>query len=307
MIPTAKRRHAALIANPASGRLAARARDDVLERLRHYFDLEYLETTRRDEGLSLAKRASAAGHDLVIAFGGDGHVNEVVNGLAGSGSLLGIVPGGTMNVFARALGVPNDPIHAADALIANGQRRRIPLGKMDDRYFTFSAGCGFDAEAAGFVEDHLAAKRRFGEPFFYWSALRVLSGSYRHRSPGMIATGPFGQVPVAMAVVSNCGPYAYLLGRPIRLAPQVRLDGGLDLFALRSMRLEALPLYAWRAGVTGDLIHHEDAFYANDLEHLQVASSTPFARHVDGEPLSAATSARVSLERDALTVLVPGV
>ena len=298
-------RPAALVANPASGRLAAHARDDVVARLSRRFDLEYLETTKRDEGIELAAHAVDQGHDLVIAFGGDGHVNEVVNGIAHSAASLAIVPGGTMNVFARSLGIPVDPGAAVELVGASPRTRRVPLGKMDDRYFTFSAGCGFDAEAAALVEEHLAAKRRFGELFFYWSALRVLSGSYRHRAPGMVVTGAFGQVPAAMAVVSNCGPYAYLLGRPIRLAPDVDLDGGLDVFALRSMRIEALPLYAWRAGVSGDLIHHGDAFYASDLAGLEVSAEEPFARHVDGEPVPRSDRARFTLERDALTVLVP--
>lgn len=299
-----KGRSAALISNPASGRLAAEARDEVVAQLRRHFDVEYMETTRRDEGISLAADAVAKGHRTVIAFGGDGHVNEVVNGVATSPAALGIVPGGTMNVFARSLGIPVDPRAAVDLIAGPNSTRAVSLGKMDARYFTFSAGCGFDAEAAALVEEHLAAKRRFGELYFYWSALRVLGGSYRHRGPGMVVSGSFGQEPVAMTIVSNCGPYAYLLGRPIRLAPEVRLERGLDVFALRTMKIEALPLYAWRAGISGDLVHHGDAFYESDLTHLEVASAEAFARHVDGEPLARSQTARFSLERDVLQVLV---
>ena len=148
----------------------------------------------------------------------------------------------------------------------------------------------------------MPSKRRFGEFFFYWSAFRVLTGTYRHRNPSMTLTGPFGSVPVAMAIVCNTGPYAYLGGRAVKVTPEVRLEGGIDVFALRSMRIEALPLYAWRAVVSGDLVHHDDAFYASDLDSFELSSDQPFHRHVDGEPLPPARSARFSVVKDALKV-----
>jgi diacylglycerol kinase family enzyme len=209
-----------------------------------------------------------------------------------------------MNVFSRALGLPLDPFEAVSRLHERVAEpfRKVPLGRIDDRYFTFSAGCGFDAEAAERVERDLPAKRRFGELFFYWSAFRVLATSYRHRAATMTVRGPFGDQPVAMAIACNSGPYAYLAGRSINLAPQVQLDGDLDLFALRRMRVEALPVYAWRCMVSGDLIHHRDAFYRTGLTDFEVVSETPFHRHVDGEPLAPSTHARFSLERDILNV-----
>jgi diacylglycerol kinase family enzyme len=174
---------------------------------------------------------------------------------------------------------------------------------MDDRYFTFSAGCGFDAEAADRVERDFRSKRTFGELFFYWSAVRVLAGTYRHRNPSMTLSGDFGRVPVAMAIGCNAGPYAYLGGRAVKLAPAVSLDGGLDVFALRSMRIEALPFYAWRAVVSGDLVHHRDTFYASGLDRFEISAEAPFARHVDGEPLGPATSARFEVVPDVLKVV----
>jgi diacylglycerol kinase family enzyme len=178
----------------------------------------------------------------------------------------------------------------------------VPLGRIDERYFTFSAGCGFDAEAAERVERYVPTKRRFGQAFFYWSAFRVLAGSYRHRSPSMTLRGPFGEIDVAMAIACNAGPYAYLANRPVNLAPKVDLNGGLDIFALKTMRIEALPLYAWRVVVSGDLVHHPDAFYSSDLEGFELVSHKPFGRHVDGEPLPPARSARFRVTRDALRV-----
>ncbi|MGH2749956.1 MAG: diacylglycerol/lipid kinase family protein [Actinomycetota bacterium] len=295
---------AVLIVNPNAGRIADAVGSDVIDALRSRFRIEGYTTTARDSGISIASEAADAGARLVIAFGGDGHVNEVANGLAGSATALGIIPGGTMNVFARALGVPLDPIDALDHLEASLQRDavEVPLGRMDGRYFTFSAGCGFDAEAAGRVERYVPAKRRFGELFFYWSAFRVLAGTYRHREPTMQLRGDFGEIAVAMAVVCNAGPYAYLANRPVNLTPQVDLFKGIDVFALRSMRIESLPMYAWRVAISGDLVHHPDVFYASDLEGFELNSDRPFYRHVDGEPLPPVHRVKFEVARNALKV-----
>jgi len=295
---------AVLIVNPNAGRLGERTREDVIAAVRARFEVEAYSTSGRDTGIGLAAQAAEAGAKLVIAFGGDGHVNEVANGVAGTSAALGIIPGGTMNVFARTLGIPLEPYAALDHLDARvrGRPRSVPLGMIDDRYFTFSAGCGFDAEAAERVERYVPSKRRFGELFFYWSAFRVLSGAYRLRHPSLTLKGDFGEAEVAMAIACNAGPYAYLFGRPVVLAPGVKLEKGLDVFALKTMRFEMVPSYAWQCLVSGDLSTHPDAFYASDLQSFSIRSEEPFARHVDGEPLPPARHAEFSIAPGILRV-----
>ena len=285
--------------------MARTERDEIVAALRSRFDIDAYSTTSRDSGIELAASAAEAGARLVIAYGGDGHINEVANGLAGSSSTLAIIPGGTMDVFARSLRIPLDPYAALDHLWERRDEspRAVSLGQMDDRYFTFSAGCGFDAEAAERVERYVPAKRRLGQLFFYWSAFRVLAGTYRNRAPMLTMKGEFGEVDVSMAIASNTGPYAYIGKRAVEIAPDVRLDGGIDVFALRTMRVEALPVYAWRCLVSGDLVHHRDAFYESDLDWFEVRADHAFSRHVDGEPLTARRSARFSIARDVLRVL----
>ena len=304
MIAAGGRPPAVLIVNPRAGRLPEDRRLEVVAELRRRFRLEVYETPARAGAVEIAGSAAQAGVPTVIAFGGDGLVNEVANGLAGTVSALAVIPGGTMNVFARALGIPVEPLDAVARLLErwDAGTRTVPLGKMDDRYFTFSAGCGFDAEAAERVERDLPSKRRFGELFFYWSAFLVLTSTYRHRSASMTLSGPFGVVPVAMAIGCNAGPYAYLGGRGVQLAPDVELDRGLDVFALKTMRIESLPLYAWRAAISGDLVHHPDTFYASDLEEFTVSAKEPFARHVDGEPIAPARATRFAIVPGILKV-----
>jgi diacylglycerol kinase family enzyme len=130
----------------------------------------------------------------------------------------------------------------------------------------------------------------------------VLMGTYRHRSPWMRLRGDFGQIDVVMAIASNTGPYAYLAGRPIEIAPNVRLDAGLDVFALKTMRIENLPSYALRCLLRGDITEHPDAFYASDCTWFELSAAESFERHVDGEPLTPATKTRFSLIEGAVTV-----
>lgn len=304
MIAAATRPSGVLIVNPGAGSASDARRLEIVDEVRRRCRVDVVETPARDAGVEVAAGAADAGVATVIAFGGDGLVNEVVNGIAQTEAALGIIPGGTMNVFARALGIPVDPFAAIESLMLRigAPARQVSLGLMDDRYFTFSAGCGFDAEAAARVERDIPRKRRFGELFFYWSAFRVLATSYRHRDAVMTVKGSFGEERVAMSIGCNAGPYAYLRGRPIELAPNVRLQGRLDLFAMRTMRIEALPIYAWRCLVSGNLVRHRDVFYRSDLDAFEVVGDTPFARHVDGEPLAEATSARFSIEADVLKV-----
>jgi diacylglycerol kinase family enzyme len=119
----------------------------------------------------------------------------------------------------------------------------------------------------------------------------------------MVLRGPFGEVPVSMAIACNTGPYAYLGGRAIELTPNVGLGAGLDVFALRTMRIEAFPVYAWRCLFSGDLVHHKDAFYESDLTKFELSSEEPFHRHVDGEPLPLAKQVTFRVEPDILRVV----
>lgn len=294
---------AVLIINPNAGRMPEKDRAAVIESLSQRFTLEVLGTTEREDGIALAALAADAGARLVIAYGGDGHVNEVVNGIAGSSAALGIIPGGTMNVLARALKIPLDPLESIEHLITklDEEPRMLSLGQMDGRYFTSSAGCGFDAEAAERVEEYLSSKERFGQMYFFWSAFRVLAGSYRHRNPSMVLHGEFGEVPVAMAIACKAGPYAYFAGRPIDLAPEVSLDAGLDIFALKRMRIEALPFYVLRV-LVDRVSSHGDAFYQHDLDKFEITADEPFSRHVDGEPLGRSASASFTFVRDVLRI-----
>ena len=171
--PTLAAMRALLVVNPKATTTTARSRDVLLHALSADLDLEVVETTHRGHAIEVGRRAAKEGHDLLIALGGDGTVNEAVNGLlengpSPDGPALAVVPGGSTNVFARALGMPNDPVEATGQLLdalREGRRRRIGLATADGRWFTFCAGIGLDAEVVGDVERRRARGSRASGTF----------------------------------------------------------------------------------------------------------------------------------------------
>jgi len=217
--------------------------------------LEISETANRGHAAALACRAMRDGVDVVVALGGDGTVNEVVNGLLTDGvhsglPALGVVPGGSTNVFARALGLPNDPVEATSVLIdamAARRTRRIGLGQADDRYFLFTAGLGFDAAVVAAVEGH----RRRGRTSTHSLYVRTAVATYfrqNRRRPQLRLELPDGSelAGLHMALVNNCDPWTYLGDTPISPTPLASFDTGLDLYARTRMGAVGLLVAAGR-------------------------------------------------------------
>lgn len=286
--------------NPEARRVTPAMQRVVVAALEGRFKLEATETHARDTAVDIAREAVERGCEYVVAFGGDGLINEVANGMARSDATLGIIPGGTMNVFARNLGVPTDALEATDLILGADQRpsRRVWLGRANDRYFTFACGCGFDAEAAARAEQRRASKDKFGEFYFYGAALSTFLSSYAGRQPFLRCRGGFGDESAVMAVALTGGPYAYLLGRPVQFA---RTSGrGLNLFMLRRLLYRHLPVYGIGALLTGGF--GGQSRVEADVEAVTVTSQGAFPYHVDGEPLAPTT--RVDIEREVASIEV---
>lgn len=297
------RSRAHLIMNPRARGVTPALQHLMTTALEARFDLTVTQTQARDAGAAIARQAVDEGAELLIAFGGDGLVNDVVNGMAGSDATLGVIPGGTMNVFARNLGIPTNPADAADAILQRAgdlHPRRLPLGMANDRYFTFAVGCGFDAEAAARVDLHKVAKQRLGEPYFYAAALATFASSYATRRPFLTCEGPFGVHPAVLAVGLVGNTYAYLAGRPVRLTPGRRGGTGLGLFLLRRLNYLHLPRYAFGA-VTGRF--GPSALSLSNVEEFVVSADEPISHHVDGETLPPAEKIHVRRAPFRLKVL----
>lgn len=291
--------------NPEARKVSPAIRRVVHAALEGQFKLESTVTEARHAAIDVARKAVEDGNELIIAFGGDGLVNEIANGVAESDAVLGIIPGGTMNVFARNLGVPTDPLEAVDRILSHPgeiEPHAVSLARANDRYFTFACGCGFDGEAAARVEEHYATKRRFGEPYFYAAAFATFIASYAKRAPFLRCEGSFGSMEAVGVIALNAGPYAYLAGRPVRLLPKGTERGGFGLFVLKQLQWWRLPNYTLGAFLTGRFGGGSESFA--DVRSATVSSDEPFLLHADGEPLEPVEKVVLRANAGLLRVIV---
>jgi diacylglycerol kinase family enzyme len=287
----------------------------VVRALGSQLDLATKQTQYRGHAGQLAADSAADGFDLVITFSGDGTVNEVVNGLMrvpdpAERPALAPIPGGGANVFARTLGLPPDAGGAVRRIltaVAAGHQRKIGLGLAGDRYFTFSAGLGVDAEVIGDMERQRARGRRASVAAYLGTAVRRYYRTDRRR-PALTLRVP-GQPPVNglfMGVVTNSSPWTYLGSHPVRTAPHTDFSSGLDLFALRRLRtLTTLAaLGHMMQSRNGDLPAGRDVVSASALGELAFDADRPIAYHIDGEYLGETEAVAFRFVPDALRVVV---
>ena len=281
-----------LIANPLATTASARQRDVVVRAIASQAELEVAETANRGHAAALACRAMRHGADAVVGIGGDGTLNEIVNGLLTDGRhdavpALGVIPAGSTNVFARAIGIPDDPIEATGYLLEglrSGHRRAVSLGQADDRWFCFAAGMGFDAAIVGAVE----RKRRQGRRSTHLLYARVgvrefFQGDRGH--PRLHVELPDGSRldNVYFAIVANAEPWTYLGHRPLHPTPQVTFDTHLGLYARRRMSAAGILWSVARLSGDSPRIGRRGAHVVHDLDHLTLLGDEPLAFQVDGE------------------------
>jgi diacylglycerol kinase family enzyme len=281
-----------LIVNASASSVTARTRVVIQKALSADHAVTVAETSRRGHATRLAQGAAAEGRDGVVVLGGDGTLNEAANGLAGSNTALGVLPGGSTNVFARTMGLPNDPIEATGALLsamAAGSRRRIGLGLVNGRYFLFHVGMGFDAAVVEQVERRSALKRYAGHPYFAWCTVTTYLTRYDRSRPRFAIRASDGTV-VDDATFSLClktNPYTFVGNRPFNVAPRADFDSGLSLVVWRRLRLSSLLRSVAQAlgGSDRGVIGNRQLVRADGLSELAVTGFGPFPYQVDGDYL----------------------
>jgi diacylglycerol kinase family enzyme len=300
-----------LIVNTSASAVTARARVVIRKALSADHDVTVAETTRRGNATRLAQDAAAGAIDVVVVLGGDGTLNEAANGLAGSDTALATLPGGSTNVFARTIGVAQDPVEATGQLLgalARGSFRRIGLGSVNGRYFLFHVGMGFDAAVVSQVERRAALKRYAGHPLFIYAAFSTWFRHYDRTRPRLRVEIP-GRAPVDdgyMAICLNSNPYTYLGSIPLNLAPEADLDRGLVMATFRNIRFATLLSLVASVLRQGSWFRrHRSVDYRTDLAEVTVTGHGPFPYQVDGDHLGDAERLELRHEPDALTVVVP--
>ncbi|MEV4174411.1 diacylglycerol kinase family protein [Nonomuraea sp. NPDC049709] len=319
---------AMLLVNPKATTTNARTRNVLIRALGAAVELAVEETRYRGHAASLAATARAKGYDVVAVLGGDGTINEAVNGLlnpvngeevrpdgdpsAGRPGLI-VIPGGSANVFARALGLPNDPVESTGVVLEalrEGRRRTVGLGQAlwegQSRYFTFCSGMGYDAEVVRAVEGLRGTGRKATPTRYVNTALRhYLATDKRH--PAMTVTGP--GIPTArgvfMAIISNTSPWTYVGSRPVRPTPWAGFETGLDLLGLRRMGLMTLAPVIRHILTESDILPSgRHLVQLHDEPEFTLTAGRPVAFQLDGDYLGERETVTFRSTPNALQVLV---
>jgi diacylglycerol kinase family enzyme len=293
---------AVLIVNPNASGVTHDLTLEVEESLRAAGNLETVLTERPGHAAEIAEAVSRGEAERIYVFSGDGGFNEVVNGLEGD-LPVGFIPGGSTSVFPRALGLPRDPLAASRALAASAAERRISLGRVNGRRFTFSGGFGIDAEVVRRVDTlGRASGKRANDLAFARTLAGIFAERRAHFAPAMEVEG-LGRV--AFALVANGNPYSYVGRIPLRIAPKAQFELGLDLVAPRELKARRLPqVAAWALAGKGQQ-RSPHVLYVHDADELVVRADRPMPLQVDGEDLGDVKEAHFEAERSALRVLVP--
>jgi diacylglycerol kinase family enzyme len=295
-----------LIVNSSASSVTPRGRVVIQKALSADHEVTVAETSRRNHAARLAQGAARDGAEVVVVLGGDGTLNEAANGLAGTATALAPLPGGSTNVFARTIGLPNDPIEATGALLAGlaaGRIEPVGLGSVNGRYFLFHVGLGFDAAVVEQVERRAQLKRWAGHPLFVFAALTTWIRHYDKSHPRF----EVDSIPGYFTIVLNTNPYTFLGNRPLDLVPEATLERGLAAVTFRSLGADKVLRAAASALAGNDIRRLRWLDVRTDLDALKVRGidGEPFPYQVDGDYLGEIAELDFRHEPDALRLVLP--
>jgi diacylglycerol kinase family enzyme len=295
---------ALLVVNPKATTTSERSRDVLLRALRSQVELSVEYTLRRGHAAALTRAAAESGVDVVVTLGGDGTVNEAVNGLMTAADALAgrtvapayrlpalaVVPGGSTNVFARALGLPRDWVEGTGVILAglrDGRHRVIGLGRADDRYFTFCAGMGLDAAVVRRVEQARLRGRTSTPALYIRSTIgQFFTGDDRKSPPLSIERpGEPTENELSTVIIQNTAPWTYVGDREINPNPDASFDCGLDLLAMRRLQVASTARTMAQMAVRKRHPHGRQVLRLHDQNEFTVVSTRPQAFQLDGDYL----------------------
>jgi diacylglycerol kinase family enzyme len=280
-----------VIVNPYATTVSDRLKNLVVYALQGRYDVEAIDTQAQGHATELCREAAEAGYDVVVAFGGDGTVNEAANGLAGRDTPLTCLPGGATNVYCRTLGIPNDVVDATEHLLSiadDFRPRRVDTGLVNGRHFVFASGVGLDASVVERVDAHPYRKAKFGEYYFTWAAISSFNKTYLVKPPRVKVDVRGETIDAVTVIVQNSDPFTYFGSRPIRICQGAGLDTGtLGLAVLRRATLLEMPTLIPRifSGREGSVVRHRQVTGFDPVEGFSVTSTDgrPFPVEADGD------------------------
>lgn len=307
--PAARRRMLVVI-NPVASKMNDRIKSLVVYALQGRYDVTTVETQAKGDGIELSRQAAADGYDVVLAFGGDGTVNEVANGLHGTGTALACLPGGNNNVVAKLLGIPTDLVDATEHLLGladDWTPRRVDLGTVNGRLFTFAAGMGLDASVVERVDRNPLLKKRFGPFYYVQCAVTTFLRKYVVNPPRLEVEVDGRAVAGVSLFIQNAENYTYFHQRAVPLVEGARFDSGsLAGVVLTRARPYDVPTVTFRALSGAARIAKHKGVDACGAFHEAVVRSTdgrPIPIQVDGDHIDDVTEARFGVLPGALSVV----
>ena len=245
--PDAAKKRMLIIVNPYATTVSDRLKNLVVYALQARYEVEAVDTEAAEHAIEIGREARTGRYDIVVAFGGDGTLNEVANGLAGTDVPISVLPGGSTNVVARTLGIPNDVVDATEHLIAiadDFRPRKIDLGRCNGRRFVFACGVGLDATVVKRVDAHPRLKARARQWDYTWAAISAFYRQYL-RDPVRFELEVDGETLEGVtAIAQNSDPFTYFANIPIRICEDIGLDDGTISMALlrRAKQRDMLPI-----------------------------------------------------------------
>ncbi len=312
-----------LIVNPSASSVTARTRIVIQKALSADHRVEVAATSRRGHATRLAQSAANDGIDVVVVLGGDGTLNAAANGLAGTHTALAAVPGGSTNVFARTLGLPDDPIEATGALLDSieaGAVRRVGLGCVNDRYFLFNAGVGFDAAVVEQVERRGGLLKRFaGHPLFVAASIYTWARHFDRKTPAFdVASRSTNEAPTynqlsnrnttpgLLCICLNTDPYTYLGTRALSLEKETGFETPLAVITISSLApTRLLPILTSAIGIGPPVSKRSHVDVRTNVEEASLFARRPVPWQVDGDHLGYTEELQFRHVPDALDLVVP--
>jgi diacylglycerol kinase family enzyme len=305
-----------IIVNPYATTVSDRLRNLVVYALQGRYEVEAVSTEAQNHATEIGREVRDHGYDIVVAFGGDGTLNEVANGLAGTDVPVSMLPGGSTNVVCRTLGIPNDVVDATEHLLTladDWAPRKIDLGMVDERHFVFACGVGIDATVVERVDAHPKLKAKAGPYYYSWAGLSTFYRRYLYNAVRVRVESGGEAAEGVTAIVQNSDPFTYFANRPIRVCEGIKIDDGtLSVGVLkRATQRDAPTLIARLFSASRPAAHHRQVEHFDDVTAATVSSISedkdgnprPFPLQVDGDYIGDRTRIELRADPGALTIV----
>jgi diacylglycerol kinase family enzyme len=316
LTPGATKKRMLIIVNPYATTVSDRLKNLVVYALQARYDVEAVDTEAAEHAIEIGREARDGGYEIVVAFGGDGTLNEVANGLAGTDVPVSVLPGGSTNVVCRTLGIPNDVVDATEHLIGladDFHPHKIDLGRCNGRNFVFACGVGLDASVVKRVDAHPRLKARAGYWYYTWAAITAFYREYVSNPVRLELELEGERIEGVTAIAQNSDPFTYFAEIPIRIAEEIALDDGRISLAVleRAAQRDMIPVAARVLSKRLRVAKHRQIEIFEGVREAIVRSISieeggnvrPLPVQVDGDYIGEHTEMKLSVDPGALTIV----